>query len=460
MRKIFLFALILGITTQLVGQRPGGPPPGGQRPSAPQQQPQPTVNKDAEAAMKAYQKAKDEVTGKKAQDPAAWVRFGKALTNVYEAPIKNLWIGLSSMEAKVLLKDYRATGTEQKTIEGETYDVVHYTDKDLYYAEDGRLSFWEITKPLLSEDILGEAYKAFDKAYELDAKGTQKKEVNAGISGLQTRYVNEAMAANAVVNYSLSSQAFGNALRCSEHPSVNKLDTILVFYAGYTAFLGNEYQRSIEYVQRAIDLGWTQDGAAFSILANCYKNLDHREEVERILAEGFTKYPSNQSILIDLINLYIENNEDPEKIMEYIHSAQQNEPTNPSLFYAEGNVWQNLQEIDKAMACYQKAIEVDPKYVFSYYSMGVMLFNAAVDIQNRAAEELDDAKYYAMIEQLDVYIDKAVDPFEQCFSLTTDEGLKDDVALYLKNIYYRLQGKGDAYQAAFEKYNAYVQKDL
>ena len=437
MKKILLFALML-TAVQLGAQ----------------------TTREIDAALKAYQKSKDEVNGRRAQDAAAWVRFGKALTNVYEVPTKNLWVGLSSMEARVILKDIRPTGTEQMTIGGEVYDVVHYADKDLYYAEDGRLAFWVVTKPLIPQDILGDALNAFSKAYELDARGSQRRDITAGISGLQTRYVAEGMTANAMTNFSLASKHFGNAVLCSEHQTVNQLDTAVVFYAGLMAFYANEYERAIHYVQRALDLGWAQEGAAYSILANCYKHVGRENEVERVLVAGFTKFPSNQSILIDLINLYMERDEDPEKIMEYIHSAQRNEPDNPSLYYAEGNIWRNnLGNLERAAASFQKSIEVNPRYAYSHYTLGVLYYDAAVDVQNKASDELDDAKWNAMMEEMEQYLEKAIEPFEQCFAITEDEDLKADVAIYLRHIYYRLQGKNEAYQAAYEKYNAIMQKN-
>ena len=428
MKKILVFALMLTVV-QLGAQ-----------------------NKEAEAVLKAYEKVKTDVTGKKAQDASSWVRFGNSIVAVYEHPAKNVWVGLSAVEARVLLKDQRSTGSESKTINNETFDVMHYADKDLYYDANGSLAFWVITHPLLPQDLLNEAYDAYQKAYELDTKGSQKKAINEGLTKLQSHYISEAMSANSIGNYALSSKNFGNSIRCGEHPTVNKFDTLIVFYTGLTAFYAQEHERSVNYIQRALQLGYAQDGAAYSFLAESYKALGQADKVESILAEGFTKFPSNQGILVSLINMYMENDEDPAKLMDYIHKAQENEPNNESLYYAEGNVWKKLNNIEKAIEFYQKSIEINPNYLYGYFSIGATYYEVAVDVQNAASDEMDDRKYNALIDEMDKLLMKAIEPLEKSFSITNDADIQVDIANYLKFIYYRLQGKDEAYTPLYEKY--------
>jgi len=457
MKKILLFAFILTLSTQLIAQRPGGPPPsGGQRSegAAPQSN---AINKEAESALKTYEKTKADVTGKKAQDAASWVKFGNAVLAVFDHPSKNIWVGLSALEARVVLKDQRSTGTESKTIGGEEYEVVRYPDKELYYDASGSLAFWVVTKPLMPQDLLNEALDAFKKAYELDAKGSQKKGITEGITTIQNRYISEAMTANSVGDHSLSSKNFGYALLCGEHPTINKVDTVVVFYTGLTAFYAQEFERARTYLERSLNLDFTQEGSVYSFLAECYKSLDQPEKVESILAQGFTKYPSNQGILVSLINMYRENNEDPEKVMSFIHKAQENEPTNESLYYAEGDIWMKLNNRDKALELFQKSIEINPKYMFGHFVIGTTYYDAAVDTQTLASEEMDDRKYNELLEERDMYLMKAIDPLEMAFALCDDEAIQTEIAFYLKNIYYRMQGMDEEkYGPLFEKYNDIV----
>jgi tetratricopeptide (TPR) repeat protein len=102
--------------------------------------------------------------------------------------------------------------------------------------------------------------------------------------------------------------------------------------------------------------------------------------------------------------------------------------TNASLHYAEGNVWKNLNEFDKAVACYKKSIEVDPKYYFGTFAIGAAYYDRAVEIQTKAAEETDDAKYELMVKDLEKHLEMAIQPFEQCYDTATDNEVKSVVA--------------------------------
>ena len=451
MKKFLLFALILGLVTQLDAQRAGGPPPqGGQRPAA--APPSNALSKEAETALKNYEKAKADVTGKKAQDAGAWVKFGKSILSVYDYPAKNIWLGLSAIEARVVLKDQRPIGTEKRILSEEEYEVVHYSDKDLYYNAGGSLNFWVITKPLMPQNLLNEAFDAFKKAYELDTKGAARKDAIEGITVVQNRFMSEAVTAYSIGEFSLSSKNFGNSLLCSEHPGINKKDTLVVFNTGLTAFYAQEYERALQYIQNALDLGYSQDGSAYSYLAESYKAMGQPSKMESTLAEGFTKYPSNQAILIALINMYRENDEDPTKVMEYIHKAQTIEPNNESLYNAEGDFWKKLDDTEKALECYRKSIAINPNYLFGHINIGTSYYDAALVVQNKASDELDDKKYNALLEEMDVLLIKATDPLEKAFEITSDPEIQLDIALYLKNIYYRLQGRDDKYIPLHEKY--------
>ena len=428
MKKILIFALILTVA-QLGAQ-----------------------NKEADAALKAYEKSKADVAGKKALDAASWVKLGNNIVSVYALPTKNIWPGLSALEAKVVLKDLRSSGSESKTINGEEYEVVHYADKDLYYDAGGTLSFWVVTKPLMPHNLLIEALEAYRKGYELDAKGSQKKAITEGITNVQNHFIQDAMSANSMGDYSLSSENFGNSILCSEHPSINHVDSLVVFYTGLTAFYAKEHERALTYIRRSLDMGYSQDGAAYSFLAECYNVLGQSEKVEETLAEGFTKYPGNQGILVSLINLYMENEDDPAKIMEYIHFAQENEPNNESLYYAEGNAWRKLNNNEKAFECFEKSVTINPNYLYGHISIGTSFYDAAIEIQTLASDEMDDKKYDALVEEMDQLLIKAAKPLEAAFSLTDNADIQGDIAVYLRNIYYGLQAKDEKYIPMHEKY--------
>ena len=416
--------------------------------------------KDVADAVKAFEMAKQEAENpKKAENPQTWTKLAAAYAAVYDAPIKSIWIGASRVEVKVLLKDQRIVNTAETALNGTQFVVDEYTDKKLFYAESGDLAAWLVTNKYVNEDLLGESVKALAKAAELDTKNARTKEITDQLIALKNRYFNEAMCAYALGNFKESSVNFENAVNIGLNKMVNQVDTVFMYYTGLTAYLGQDHDRAIKYFTMAIDKGYDAKGDAYSYLAESYKAKQDVDMTKEILNTGFRKYPGTQSILVSLINTYIESNDDPAKILELIKTAQQNEPNNATLYYAEGNVWKNLNEIEKAVESYKKSVETDPNYYFGYFAIGAAYYDKAVEIQAKAAEELDDAKYEAMVKELETNLEAALEPFEKCFTSATDEEIKAVVAEYLKNIYFRFREKSPEYMQKFEKYNAMTHKN-
>ena len=433
MKNLFI-ALALIFTTQLVAQP-----------------------KEVTDALKALEKAKKEsVDAKKSTNPATWIKLADAYTALYDAPIKSLWLGATRVELKVLLKDQRIINTEQKNVNGVNYTVDSYEDKSLYYSEDGVLASWIVTKKYIDEDLLNQAFNALNSAAENDSKSAKTKDITEKLIGLKTRYQNEAMAAYAMGDFKNATDNFEASLKASTHKLVNQVDTVIYYYTALTANMCKDYNRAVEYFKMAIQKGYEANGDAYSYLAEAYKGNNEVEKAKEALSTGFTKFPTNQSILVSLINAYLESNDDPNKVLALIKKAQENEPTNASLYYAEGNVWKNLKDIDKAIECYKKSVEIDANYYFGSFAMGAAYYDRAVELQTKASDEVDDAKYEALVAQLEQNLEAAIKPFESCFATTNDTAIKEVVAEYLKNIYFRFREKSPEYKAGYEKYNSFI----
>ena len=221
--------------------------------------------------------------------------------------------------------------------------------------------------------------------------------------------------------------------------------------------MSGDSERAIKYFSKSIEIGNDQNGDVYSPLAESYKQAGDTLKAKEILAEGFTKYPTNQGILVSLINLYLESKDDPSKVLSLIKVAQQNEPTNASLIYAEGNVYKNLGKFDEAIAAYKKAEEVDPNYLFAPFSLGATYYEQAFELQQQAAQEMDDAKYAELNNKLEECLEASIVPLERAFNLTEDKDIRMAVAEYLKNVFFRFREKNADYKASYDKYVKYIE---
>jgi len=416
--------------------------------------------KNAEDAKKAVDKAlAASQDAKKAAKPATWIALAQAYVNAYDQPAANLLPNTPQMEVKLFTKGQQILETRtEKCTEGE-YNVDVYADKNLYYNPAGMLEFWIVTKPAIEGDILGEAIKALEKAKEVDPKASKAKEISELYDAIHTKLSNEAFNLYLKGDFAESADLFKTTYKIAENPSINKVDSLIIYYCGMVASYAKNLPLAIESYKRCAEIGFFQDGNTFSNLAEIYRQEGDTLSWKATLEKGFESYPQSQSILIGLINLYRETGENPQKLFDLLHNAQANEPKNASLYYVEGDIYKQLGEFEKAGEMYLKSSEIDPSYVYGYLGIGVMYYENAVAIQAKAAEEYDDAKYNALNTEMENTLAKSIDPFAKAFEISNDPQIKIAVAEYLKNIYFRLRAKDDSYQGLYEKYKTYMESN-
>jgi tetratricopeptide (TPR) repeat protein len=478
MKKILLFVLASSISMMTMAQPPmggggggmrgGGPGgPGGFPGGAPQ-----GGGNSITAAIGAgtnASEAKPVLDAKKALDKAiaasqnsgkaakaaTWVALSDAYVKAYDAPTQNLLPNSSMSDVSVFLKGQKATSLEPGTgADGVEYQVLSYDNKDLYFR-DGILDFWVVTKPVV-DNALDKAYEALEKGYSLDPKAATNKAYAEKAQVIYKDLYDEAVNIYLAGNAAAASKAFDKASAVSEGKILNAFDSMSVYNSGLMASMSGDNDKAIAKYKLCLDKGFYNDGTVYSNLADLYKQAGDAETAMKLLEDGFAKFPNSQAILVGLINHYLETNTEPDKLFTLLHNAQANDPKNASLYYVEGDAFKKLGDYDKAIELYDKATSVDPTYIYGILNKGLLYYDRAVEVQEKASLEMDDAKYAVLVEELNGYLEKAIDPFEKAFAMAKDNDIKLAIAEYLKNIYYRFRDKSADYQAAYEKYNSFL----
>ncbi len=394
---------------------------------------------------------------KKATKVATWMNLATAYMGAYDQPIANLISGTQRTEIKMILGKQQILSSDPVTVNGKNYVIDHYADKDLYYNEAGLLDFYMVTKPAVKGNLLAEAEKALLKAAELDTKGAKSKEIAEKFEDIHSRLSSDAINYYTLGKYNESAELFEQSLGSYNNKIVNKVDSLNTYYTALVAGLAGNKDKAIKFYDKCIEMGTYQEGNVFSNLSNIYLQAGDSTAAKKVLEDGFVKYPKSQGVLIGLINLYRETGEDTQKLFDLLHTAQANEPKNASLYYVEGDVYKKLGDIENAEKLYRKSTEVDPKYVFGILSVGILYYEHAVDLQDKANNEFDDAKYTALINDMNTSLKTAIAPFEESFKMTDDVELKNAVAEYLKNIYFRFRTE-DGNQERYDFYNNFLKK--
>ena len=423
------------------------------------------IKKAVDAAEAASQDAKKNVK------PTTWLKLAEAYMSAYTQPQGAGWVGASKQELQLLMANDKPVSSETVELGGSVYTKEVYATRDYYFNANGLLEIINVTKPIYA-DALESAWKAYAQAYKVDAKQAKLKDVTAGLSDIERKYVDQAYTSYQLGDMVGASILFEKAADVAATEPLSKIDTTALYNAGFTAWMVQDYERAKTFFEKCLAVPYYhEDGEVFSKLADVYSKLGDKAATVTILETGFTQYPQSQSILIGLINYYLENNENPDRLFELISMAKQNEPNNASLYYVEGNIYNELRQatedeakaaeyLTRAVEAYDACEGVNPAYEFGHIGKGVMYYNYAIELQDQAANELNDAKYMALVEKFEAALMNALAPFEKAFEVSVDNNLKVSIAEYLKNIYYRFSTKGEEYEAGYYKYNDIVKNGL
>ena len=423
------------------------------------------IKKAVAAAEAASQDAKKNIK------PATWLKLAEVYMSAYTAPSGAAWVGASKQELQLIMANDKPLAVETVELNGSVYTKEVYATRDYYFNGNGVLEIIKVTNPIY-EDALARALNAYAKANEVDPKQTKLKDITTGINDIRAKYTEEAYNSYQFGDLAGASVLFEKAAEAAATAPLSSVDTTAVYNAGFTAWMVQDYERAKSFFENCLAVSYYhEDGEVYSKLADVHSKLGNKDKTVEVLETGFAKFPQSQSILIGLINYYIENPQNSDRLFELIAKAKENEPNNASLYYVEGNIYNELRQktedaalaeeyLAKAVAAYDACEGINPAYEFGHIGKGVMYYNYAIELQEQAANELNDAKYMALVEKFEAALMNSLAPFEKAFNVTADNSLKVNIAEYLKNIYYRFYSKGEEYEAGYNKYNDIVKNGL
>ncbi len=411
-------------------------------------------NKSVAAAKSAVEKAFAATeNAKQNTKTATWLKYGQALMDAYNAPAGNVWVGMSAQELQVLSAGERPTSETQVEVGGEPMLKQTYANKNYYFNQAGQLAVIEVTQPVV-ENALDKAVEAYAKAAELDPKGQKTKEIATALETISTKYTDEAYNAYTMGKYADASVLFEKAAKAAGTAPLSQIDTNAIYNAGHTAWAAQQFDRAKGSFEQCLKLGYLNKGETYAKLADIADRLGDKAAAKKYLEEGTAKFPESESLLIGLINYYISSGENAEQLFDLFKKAQAAEPNNASLYYVEGNARKQLKQDQEALAAYDKACQVNPNYEWGYIGKGIQLYDMAVDLQDKASQEMNDAKYMALMGEFEKALKGCIEPFEKGFELSSDPEVKRSIAEYLKNACFRFRSESEEYQAKYDKYTA------
>lgn len=266
----------------------------------------------------------------------------------------------------------------------------------------------------LDPDALKKAFNGYQKCLEYDEKGTYKMQVLQDMVIISNNFYAKGIALYKTNDFVNAYAEFNEAIMVNN--SINNLDTMAIYAAAMSAFSGKMYPEATAGYQELIELGYNNSGI-YGDLATIYKEEEKIEEAKAVLQQGIDKFPNDANILFAKINILLVE-EKYEEVISSLGSAIELDPTNYTLYFVQGQSYEQMDDMVNAKIGYEKALEIKPDYSDALYNLGAMYFNKGVEIAMTAndlplekEDEYNKLKEEAIVEYLaaEPYFEKALE---------------------------------------------------
>ena len=159
----------------------------------------------------------------------------------------------------------------------------------------------------------------------------------------------------------------------------------------------------------------------YETLAQVYELQKNEEGLKSVVTKGLAKYPKNSNLQVYELNATLDGGDLKESISKF-EKAFTNDPTNASLAFNLGVLYDKAQDPVKTKEFYDKAIAMKPDYGDAFFNLGVMYFNAGV-AKNKEMNAVDDAKdkdgkiYAGLKAERDELFKKALPNLEKAYEI-------------------------------------------
>lgn len=231
------------------------------------------------------------------------------------------------------------------------------------------------------------AIEAAKKNMELDPKNKYAEECKKIINFLSISYYNDAASDLNGQKYQAAHDNYVRYIETVKYAQIAKTDTMAIFYAGYTAFMANNYSKAKEYLTKARDLKYNEVNVYY-YLGKVYLATGEKDKAYNVLDAGTKLFPGNKDLILTQVNLYIEDGKLKE-LEKTLDKAIQVDPHNHDLKLTLAIVCERLSDnerseankyFDKAERLYKELIKLQPSNFRPNFNLAVMYYNKAINL--------------------------------------------------------------------------------
>jgi tetratricopeptide (TPR) repeat protein len=301
----------------------------------------------------------------------------------------------------------------------------------------------------LYNDPLDEAYAAYEKALQLDTKGSLAKQfkLNQTYLLLGNDLITQGVQRFEAKNFEGALKSFElNIKIASSDIYIGLIDSGIYFNAGLAAYNGELYAKAIPYFKKCTEMKYEKTMPYF-LEFQSYMALKDTTNGEEVLKSAFKVYPDNQDVILQLVDHYMKCNRLSEAF-SYLNIAKGKDPNNHSLFWAEGVLYMKQEKYSEAIVSLTKSVELKGDLFDTQFNLGVCYYNKAVEMFQKTQDIMDAAKYNAALAEANAVFINAVPYFEKAASIKPED---IDALRNLKELYYRLRTVKPEYQTKYDE---------
>jgi tetratricopeptide (TPR) repeat protein len=294
---------------------------------------------------------------------------------------------------------------------------------------------------------LDDAYAAYEKALELDPKGNIKKQfsINSTYLLLANDFITQGGQKYEAKEYEAALKSFEMNIKISASEIyIGVTDSAIYFNAGLAAYNGKMYDKAIPHFKKCTELKY-EPVNSYLLEFQSYIFLEDKANAEATLRRGFTEYPDNQDLLLNLVDFYMKNDKIKEAFAN-IEIAKVKDPNNYSLHWAEGVLYMKQEKFTEAIECLTKSVAINGELYETQYNLAVCYYNKAVEMLSKANEIMDATKYNVAAAEANAVFVTAIPYFEKASSLRPEDV---DALRNLKELYFRLRTVKPEYETKY-----------
>lgn len=285
------------------------------------------------------------------------------------------------------------------------------------------------------------ALNSYQKAGKIDkevGKGKLSDEVNEKINELWPGIMNQAQSAYFAQKYNESIRIYDIAI------GMKPKDTTAVLFAASAAGQLQSKEGAemmFKYVDKLFnELNYLELNPVSG--KKLYYNYiyqmktympDDQAKIESKLLEGMKLFPSDNQIMQELVNFYVDG-KNLDKAINVLTNLVKNNPESSFYIYYLGQIYEESGDKKKALEYYKKSIDLDPDFFNAIFNVGVFYVDSAnyyfKEERNMGLEE-SRTMGKEMIKKGKAHLETALPYFEKAYALKPKDPQTRKVLRYI-----------------------------